>query len=758
MLAGLPLAGLASWTGWQVLDELDLLVLAAAAGGYARMASSAAPSPSARRAAGVSLAAVVVIMLVLVADGWGLWRGLSAWDGGRFGWFDGYTEPFNSLRLAKSLPLAVLVTPLLVRELRISQSRVVGLIGVGMVTGLTLASIAVGWERLAFTGLLDFSTDYRATGPFWEMHVGGAALDGYLALTAPFLIWALLRARGPLQWGVLAVSSILAVYAALVTFSRGVYLGVPLGLLVAIVLLSRQRNANFLPALRGGLPGWVCVILAATAGAVMTFKAGGYRGTGAMLGAMLLMLPLGAQARSLRPGDWILAVVPGLFLGGLGVALAPLVPKGVYFLHASLFIATGALVLNARKRAARAWKIAALGGFVWLLVSAVSVAGYWGGNDAYANSAPIGIGLLLLLGWNGAAREALWPDDLRLQGMLGGLVIAVTSVAAVLGGGEYMKDRFSTSEADFAGRIRHWNEGLAYLDGGTDWAFGKGFGTFPISSLFSARDSMFPGAYQIVTQSGAKHLVLSGSRFMSDRNEWLRVSQRVAAVNGTYRVTFDARADRQVRFHLEVCEQHLLYWFGCAIKEQGVGAKPGQWQTFEVELDGRELTGGRWYAPRLAFFSMAVASLGQRVEVDNVRLVGPAGRDLLINGDFSGDMARWFVISERVHLPWHIKNIFLNVLFDQGAIGLVLLVALLIGALWRLVAGQAREHPLAPFTTAAICAFVVVGLFDSLLDVPRIAFVFYFAVLMAYALRNPSSVKGTRGNAGIAGQREDPES
>ena len=51
---------------------------------------------------------------------------------------------------------------------------------------------------------------------------------------------------------------------------------------------------------------------------------------------------------------------------------------------------------------------------------------------------------------------------------------------------------------------------------------------------------------------------------MSDRNEWLRVSQRVPAVGGAYRVQLKARAAREVGLHFEVCEQHLLYWQGCA--------------------------------------------------------------------------------------------------------------------------------------------------------------------------------------------------
>ena len=59
-------------------------------------------------------------------------------------------------------------------------------LALGIAIGLGTASLAALWERLAFTDLLNFSSDYRSTALFWEMHVGGAALDGWLLLTIPF--------------------------------------------------------------------------------------------------------------------------------------------------------------------------------------------------------------------------------------------------------------------------------------------------------------------------------------------------------------------------------------------------------------------------------------------------------------------------------------------------------------------------------------------------------------------------------------------
>jgi hypothetical protein len=149
------------------------------------------------------------------------------------------------------------------------------------------------------------------------------------------------------------------------------------------------------------------------------------------------------------------------------------------------------------------------------------------------------------------------------------------------------------------------------------------------------------------------------------------------------------------------------------------------------------VTGGPPFAPRLLSFSISNRSEATLLEVRDVRLIEAGGDDLLVNGDFSHDMAHWFFTSDRNHLPWHLKNVFVHVLFDQGLFGLCVFVLMLAGGLWRLAIGSARAHPLAPAIAGALVGFVMVGLFDSLVDVPRDAFVFYFLLLQALTLHGP---------------------
>ena len=171
------------------------------------------------------------------------------------------------------------------------------------------------------------------------------------------------------------------------------------------------------------------------------------------------------------------------------------------------------------------------------------------------------------------------------------------------------------------------------------------------------------------------------------------------------------------------------------------------WQHVAIEMDGKDLWGGHWYAPRLAFFAVALDTAGAIADVDNFRLTNMQGESLLANGNFTNEMAHWFFTSDHHHLPWHIKNLLLNVLFEEGVIGLILFVVLYSGALWRVTLGSARDHPAAPCLAAALAGCLVVGGFDSLLDVPRVAFLIYFLMLLSLALNGAPSGRTRRSHA-----------
>ena len=736
----LPIIDLAQWTGWLVVEEFDILVLGAAAGAYASIVwrggahIGAAPELHAARLSGVS---AMLIGLFGVSTLVAVYRGISAAGTMDFGWFDGYYDTANSLRIAKSFLLALVILPPLLAGMRQYGIRALHALAAGLTAGLCFASLAVLWERVAFPGLLNFSSDYRVTGLFWEMHVGGAALDGFLALTLPFAIMEIRSLPSRNRWFLAGGTLLLAGYACLVTFSRGVYLAVPVSLmLLALLLAKRGHSWSLQIAARTFSKGCVLAI-AMTAMSYLSFRFGGYRALLAVLGVFAITLHLGASGLTLPVAGWFAALGAGVLAAAVGIVIASAVPKGVYVVFTLAFAACAVSVLHLQRSGSLPATIVAFGAYVWLNIATAGVALGWGGVRAFQDTAIILSILMALTIWKSRASSLPWPRDLRMQAALLGMAALAALTAAVFSGGAYMSDRFASSERDAAGRLQHWRDGIGMLHTPAQWLLGMGAGRFPEQFMYNLSDGEFPGSSRVAEQGGEHYLVLSGPRREGSFGEVFRVAQRVqVAPGGHYSIVIDARASAAAFLHLELCERHLLYVEGCAIAKVQMPAGDGSWHRFVTQLDGANLGDGPWYAPRPTFFAMAIESPLTRVDIANISLIGPDGAELLANRHFAQGMSNWFTVSDRLHLPWHIKNLGLNVLFDQGIVGLLLFLMLTGGALFRLIAGAARMHPFSPFLAAALAGFLLVGLFDSLLDVPRLAFLFYLLTFVALALRS----------------------
>lgn len=737
----LPVIGLAPWTGWITFEEVDLLVLAMASGGYTRALIAKGQAGSRCHSwllAGLSFLMAVSILISMA-------RGFSDAGGFKFGWFQGYDGPMNSIRIGKSFFLALLLLPLLRRLQRDPGQEVGRKLAWGMALGLGSASLAALWERLAFTDLLNFSSDYRSTALFWEMHVGGAALDGWLLLTLPFATWTLRNSRNLMQHALSLALILLGVYAALTTFSRGVYLAILVALLL-LALQARKRRGFTYPFDRSSWSAlhWILALVTLGAMAFLVFPGGGYRGLIVLLGVIAVALSMPLALRNISISHLAGSSVLGMVLGAALFTLVSFVPKGPYLLWLGLFGPLLAFLFRSRTELLGKQRFHCATVFFALLISTAGVANHWGGREAlWGMIGALSIVVTLIL--RGIfAEKPLWPGDFRWQATFMSAAIAVSSVAVVFIGGGYMSERFSTSGQDFKGRLSHWSQSVSMLQTPMDVAFGKGLGRFPANYFFAVPDGKFPGTYKIFNQENVFGLSMVGARHPMGFGDIFRVSQRLNFdVSGPFDVLVKFRNKTDVSIHLEVCEKHLLYVAACAIGRTSAKASNGAWQVAQVRLSGPLLNGGAWFAPRIKMFSLGVNSPSGLVEIDALVLSSSGGSNLLLNSDFSNDMQNWFFSSDRDHMPWHAKNIFINVLFDQGVVGLTILLLLTLTALFRLGFGNASQNELSPYFLVAISGFLVVGLFDSLLDVPRVALVFYLLIL--YSL---SFVKENSGSNG----------
>lgn len=741
----LPVAGFAPWTGWLTFEEADMLVLAVASAGYLRYALRGPLQLDSREAAAtVGAGAMLVITLFVLTVVAAMLHGFADAGGYQFGWLQGYHEPMNSVRLAKSILAPVLLLPLWHEVHRAYPQRTTVALAWGLITGLVATSMAAVWERVAFVGLLDFSSDYRTTGLFWEMHVGGAALDGFLALTVPFALRELLTARTHSRWAISAGVLALAAYACLTTFSRGVYLAVPLGLISLLVLHGRQKKsgATVTETMRSATvarhSNWAGLVLILGFGACAgwMFQTSGYRGLLALLGAMALALPLADTLRSSGIRSLLAGCAGGVLLATLAVACGFWVPKGAYLAY---ILAAGftLLVYVMQRRQRMSAELAtplALAGLLTTLAAAVLVAVHWGYSPAMWPAIGASVFVLLVALVGAAPRQPLWPGTLRWQA---GMVATMGMVAATIGvfsGGAYMGDRLASGNRDLSNRFDHWKLGLDMLQTPTDWWLGKGLGRYPANHFLVGDPSGHPGDYRLAHESGNNYLRLAGGLHINGRGEIFRVTQRIAVPTQPVKLGAQVRTATDVTLVFEACEKHLLYSQGCMTREVSLKASPGKWQAIDTTLTGDNLYGGRWYAPRLISFAVAMGTRGGVADLDQLTLTGSSGENLLANGDFVDGMAHWFSSSDKHHLPWHMKSMVLHVLFEQGILGLSVWTLLVGAALMRLTVGQAKQHPMAPALVAAMLGFFVVGLFDSLLDVPRVATLFYFFVLLGLTL------------------------
>ena len=184
-----------------------------------------------------------------------------------------------------------------------------------------------------------------------------------------------------------------------------------------------------------------------------------------------------------------------------------------------------------------------------------------------------------------------------------------------------------------------------------------------------------------------------------------------------------------------MCERWLLYPQNCSPAYIRLGKETGEgWRRYQVELRKIPASPAPSYLRPPVQLELAAVGTDGRLDIDNVSLVDLAtGAELVRNGSFAGANRHWFFSSDRSHLPWHVKNFAVNTLFETGWAGVATMAALLACAAAVLGARALRGDWPALAHLAALTAFMLVGLFDSLFDVPRLAFAFFLLLAVACA-------------------------
>ena len=245
---------------------------------------------------------------------------------------------------------------------------------------------------------------------------------------------------------------------------------------------------------------------------------------------------------------------------------------------------------------------------------------------------------------------------------------------------------------------------------------------------------------------------VSGPARRRDLGGRYALAQRVDLQAAPQLVRLKVRSLRDAELLLRVCERHLLYARRCASATARLAAG-GRWQRLALPLVAASGAGGGLpsrgarYAPRSGLFTLAVLTPGATVELAEVGLLGTSGGELLANGGFSAGLAHWFPAAQSHFLPWHVDNLYLEVLIERGLPALLAFVALLALAVRNLLRARCA---LAACIAASLAGAAAIGLLDSLLDMPRIAFLLLLLMLSAAGAAQPGRGGGRRDPPGSA--------
>jgi hypothetical protein len=318
------------------------------------------------------------------------------------------------------------------------------------------------------------------------------------------------------------------------------------------------------------------------------------------------------------------------------------------------------------------------------------------------------------LGW-------LWIGNRhRIRSAAIGIVPAVLVLAALAAAAGFtgMYQRFAASETDFLTREQNWHAGLAVRDPGFATAlFGMGLGSYQRTML--SRSPV----------NRPSDLVLGGDaagRYVSMQlTSPFYLGQKIALPDsGSFHLTFRTRSADGVTASAVVCDKVLLYSDNC----RGVDSRPAaldQWATVQAilpasGLGGRTLFGLLRRPVELSLFG----PIGHRIEVRDIVLTDDSGRSLLVNGDFRRGLDRW-IFTDDSHVSWRMLNQYLMLWFETGILGLAAFAALsglaMAGGIRSLRLGVVAGGAVA----GAVVGFLVSGLFDNVLEAPRLATLFF---------------------------------
>lgn len=309
--------------------------------------------------------------------------------------------------------------------------------------------------------------------------------------------------------------------------------------------------------------------------------------------------------------------------------------------------------------------------------------------------------------------------------LLGIVILTGSAVTGFFMNSAFIQKRFSTTAMDAEGRLNHWGNAVRMMNPNllTD-LIGMGIGSYPRYYAMRSSEHEAPSNYWFQVEKDNTYLSLPSGGF-------LYFDQKVPLQpNSQYILEMDLRSDNdKARLSSSVCEKSLMHSYRCQWFVQEIELK-SEWEHHEIIFNsGKVSEGNPYYQRRPVSLSLLNGLSGTIINIDNIQLLDENKNDLIRNGNFSNGNDFWFFTADN-HLPWHIKNLWVHLFFEQGMAGLLLFNLLLFLSIINLSKKAFSQDLEALLLLASLFGLLVVGFVDSLFDFPRITFLFFLLMFM----------------------------
>ncbi len=557
---------------------------------------------------------------------------------------------------------------------------------IGACLGASALALVILWERGVFNdllssgayyqrlrSLLDFSSTYRVTGSFSEMHTGGETIDGVLMWVVPFSLASMLYFRGPWQW--LAMLAFLgSSYGVASSFTRTTYAAYGVCLLFFFgVLLARRRST----------------------------------------------------LAQLHAYDWLTLAANLAVLGLLGTVFRLSGYIGV--LASGLMLALGLVASAYPRYGRRLWLLLPAYGLLALLGVYGQLTSKWADQGLVPTLTLAAIFCLIaLFGVFFVRRFSCPPGPLLWVGVT--LLMLSALMGSVLGG-HRMSERVTTVTTDLEKRVDHWSRVLEAMNAGpaTIW-FGMGKGQFPYAyALAHPNSAKSAGGVRVFSdpEQGDYLRLVTGSD--------LKLAQRVKVIPDTrYQIRIRLRATEDSSLTLGFCERNILYASDmnvmCSARWVKVRSTNGDWVEHEVRIQSKRV--GRkppWKRWPTVFYLKNAGAVAVDIEHVWVQANGQPANSIR-NGGFRQGLDYWFYYNDFKHLQWHIKNLYLAIYFELGVLGVILVGGVVGMAVYRGARKALSGEPLALAAWLSVVSVLVVGVMGNPLDSARASLLFYWLI------------------------------